>query len=565
MVNPITKTPLILFFIIISVTFVSASELTVTSVSPVNIIKNGDSVSGEILVDTTINGGGQSFMATLNPQDVRNFQNYGSDKPYPANSIQLEVTSFKEYVFYNIVNNNPLGVYEYQKENLYCPTNWLGACSENAPSCSGAEWEFYDETSFGNIRERVCIKKEQIAILGDFGSSVIKFNSNVKVSSGTKTQSKTISSGNEGQNSIDLGEAGMATWTGSKISGVSIPSVNSYLPLLQDGSSNWKVISNQKKLDYESAKNDIENFLSINNNQEFSSSDIAVKNTELDIKLSNTNNKKNSLVNDVSSLDYSYSANGGQEGVIIDLTNRVTLPEVLFRLKASWIGIVIPSGQPRITNVNADKFFSGQTGTIEVVVENVVEANGVFSVRLINCEPFIVPETSISSRTNVAKGSKETIGIPISSGTLSEEYSKSCSIEIYDVNEPSHKDSAPLTLELGTAKICEPNKVFVDGNIIKKCDSKGKNIEILKECPEGVKLYEDKGWDCVGEEKSVEGKTSKVKSYCSEDWECGNNYYCHTTITKCVQKSGCLELINNGNSEDKVDVVFVGDGYFDLE
>jgi len=31
----------------------------------------------------------------------------------------------------------------------------------------------------------------------DFGSSVIKFNSNVKVSSGTKTQSKTISSGNK--------------------------------------------------------------------------------------------------------------------------------------------------------------------------------------------------------------------------------------------------------------------------------------------------------------------------------------------------------------------------------
>ena len=68
----------------------------------VNIIKNGDSVSGEILVDTTINGGGQSFMATLSPQDVRNFQSYGSDKPYPANSIQLEVNSFEEYVFYNI-------------------------------------------------------------------------------------------------------------------------------------------------------------------------------------------------------------------------------------------------------------------------------------------------------------------------------------------------------------------------------------------------------------------------------------------------------------------------------
>jgi len=567
MVNPITKTPLILFFIIISVSFVSASELTVTSVSPVNIIKNGDSVSGEILVDTTINGGGQSFMATLNPQDVRNFQSYGSDKPYPANSIQLEVTGFEEYVFYNI-NNNYNNVYKYQANEINpCTTSWLGYCNADAPSCSnGAEWELRDKSNFNDyIEERVCIKKEQVATLGDFDSSVIKFNADVKVSSGGKTKSKTISSGNEGQNAIDLGEAGVATWTGSKISGVSIPSVNSYLPLLQDESSNWKVISNQKKLDYEGAKNSLEGFLNANKQITTNDNDFVYKKGQLTPLLEDANNKANSLVNDVASLDYSYNQNGGQEGIIIDLTNRVTLPEILFKLKASWIGIVIPSGQPRISNVNADKFFSGQTGTIEVTVENIGEATGVFSIRLVGCEPFIVPETSISSRTNVAKGTKETIGIPISSGTLSEEYTKSCSIEIYDVNEPSHKDSAPLTLELGTAKICEPNKVFVDGNTIKKCDSKGKNVEILKQCPEGVKLYDDKGWDCVGEEKVIEGKSSKVKSFCSEDWECGTNYYCHPTINKCVQKSGCLELINNGNSEDKVDVVFVGDGYFDLE
>ena len=245
--NFITKLLLIFVFIIISVDFVSASELTVTSVSPVNIIKNGDSVSGEILVDTTINGGGQSFMATLSPQDVRNFQSYGGDKPYPANSIQLEVNSFEEYVFYNI-NNNYLGIFEYQNNEVsFCPIT-LGVCSGDAPACSnGAEWELREKSVFGNVAKRVCIKKEQVATLGDFGSNVIKFNANVKVSSGAKTKSKTISSGNEGQNSIDLGEAGMATWTGSKISGVSIPSVNSYLPLLQDGSSNWKVISNQKK------------------------------------------------------------------------------------------------------------------------------------------------------------------------------------------------------------------------------------------------------------------------------------------------------------------------------
>src|SRR3989344_5311706 len=135
MFNSITKTLLIFAVVVISVSFVSANELTITSVSPANIIKNGDSVSGEILVDTTINGGGQSFMATLSPQEVRNFQSYGSDKPYPANSIQLEVNSFEEYVFYNI-NNNYLGVFEYQDNEVnLCPTS-LGICYGDAPACS---------------------------------------------------------------------------------------------------------------------------------------------------------------------------------------------------------------------------------------------------------------------------------------------------------------------------------------------------------------------------------------------------------------------------------------------
>src|SRR3989344_5651648 len=347
----ITKPILIFVFIIISVSFVSANELTVTSVSPVNIIKNGDSVSGEILVDTTINGGGQSFMATLNPQDVRNFQSYGSDKPYPANSIQLEVTGFEEYVFYNI-NNNYNNVYKYQANEINpCTTSWLGYCNADAPSCSnGAEWELRDKSNFNDyIEERVCIKKEQVATLGDFDSSVIKFNADVKVSSGGKTKSKTISSGNEGQNAIDLGEAGVATWTGSKISGVSLPSVTSYLPLLQDGNSNWKVVSNQKKLDYFTQKDILESDLNTYNGIFYpnSGAQFDTYKSQLETKMDNTNIKSNSLLNDVASLDYSYSENGGQQGIIIDLTNRVTLPEILFRLKASWIGIVIPSGQPR--------------------------------------------------------------------------------------------------------------------------------------------------------------------------------------------------------------------------
>jgi hypothetical protein len=57
-------------------------------------------------------------------------------------------------------------------------------------------------------------------------------------------------------------------------------------------------------------------------------------------------------------------------------------------------------------------------------------------------------------------------------------------------------------------------------------------------------------------------KCAKSPAYeCTTDTQCDKNSYCNLDIHACVVISGCSNLINNGDSKQKADIVFVGDGY----
>ena len=52
---------------------------------------------------------------------------------------------------------------------------------------------------------------------------------------------------------------------------------------------------------------------------------------------------------------------------------------------------------------------------------------------------------------------------------------------------------------------------------------------------------------------------------CARDGDCGRGEYCRKDIKACVAKSQCTSVIQNGGSSNKIDLVFVGDGYPDPE
>lgn len=56
-----------------------------------------------------------------------------------------------------------------------------------------------------------------------------------------------------------------------------------------------------------------------------------------------------------------------------------------------------------------------------------------------------------------------------------------------------------------------------------------------------------------------------VKYACCSDSDCGVSETCDLEIRKCVSRTGCLEVIKNGEPKDKLDILFVGDGYDDYK
>lgn len=56
-----------------------------------------------------------------------------------------------------------------------------------------------------------------------------------------------------------------------------------------------------------------------------------------------------------------------------------------------------------------------------------------------------------------------------------------------------------------------------------------------------------------------------IKYDCCGDSECGSYGTCNTAIHKCVEKTGCLNILFNGPTSSKLDLLFVGDGFDNYE
>ncbi|MBU3940403.1 MAG: hypothetical protein KKH88_00545 [Nanoarchaeota archaeon] len=52
---------------------------------------------------------------------------------------------------------------------------------------------------------------------------------------------------------------------------------------------------------------------------------------------------------------------------------------------------------------------------------------------------------------------------------------------------------------------------------------------------------------------------------CCSDSDCGGSTTCNTEVHACVEKSECQEVLINGGSNTKADILFVGDGYHSYE
>ncbi|MDO8537701.1 MAG: M64 family metallopeptidase, partial [archaeon] len=558
---------IVLLIIFLLALFVYAQEnFTVSSVSTSDVITRTTQPSQVYwIINTQFNGGGQYITGTINPNTIKGFMNGKASSSQP---LTITAEAVNEQVFYD-VSNEGVPIYKYRVESFDAPDNCiLGICYaiDNPQPCPGTpSWNFeFGKSVFQYTEKRYCIYKEQKGIKGTYNNPTINFSARITAQAGSITKQKTICSGAVAGcdgSSINFDDLGVATWSGSLITGDSPPNQDQFVAIKRSDNNRWQIARRPTFETYlplpqitNSQLDGLISYIASRNDED----QIAYVDSLIATTLTPVNQAADVLLAEDTSFTASPFTKDGNTGrVTITLNRRLTSPNIVFRIRADWIGLVIPSGKPKILNVSTEKFASGESGTINVQIQNVGDVAGTFSVILEGCEPFIQSTTSATSRETIQAGDIKNISIGISGGNISEQLSKTCKVKAYDINDPSSSDSSSVTIELEQAKACIPGKIFADGQSIKRCKADGSGIELVRNCDSGVISDGQGGFTC--------NQSSQTTSnpQCETDLDCGTGNVCVKELGVCAQKSGCVLVNNNGLSSDKVDIAFVGDEYFE--
>jgi len=160
----------------------------------------------------------------------------------------------------------------------------------------------------------------------------------------------------------------------------------------------------------------------------------------------------------------------------------------LFNISFAQIGVVTPSGEPKILSA----VYNQETSEIEIKVKNLADEGGAFYATISDC-PMAGQKYS-SQNIYFEAGETGTIYFPVSvsgKGT--------CEVKVTDYNWGT-SDSFPVILEEKTTetikpKICTPGERRMAGSCIYECNQEG-DEEIQTCCDNGV-IYDDiKMWKC---------------------------------------------------------------------
>jgi hypothetical protein len=564
-----------LLLILANFVFAQSEGFTVSSVSTSSVItKDTDPAKTYWIINTQFNGGGQSIVGTVSPDTVKSFM---GGKVYTKQNLSIQVTSVNEQVAYEVVNQ-AVPIYEYSIEVFEGNKSFLGYYNSDAPPCpSGTKWDIAlgKSTLLGKIAKRYCVTRIQVGTKGVYNNPTIGFNAKIKVSVGSKSDESTICSGSTSGcdgSSVSFGDLGVASWSGSLVTGESPPNQNNYVAIKRFDSNKWQIASSSLFDSYytkvgaaDVMLTDYALTLPISGDSQEA---ITQAGKKIVAAVTPVNQAADLLLDEDTSFTTSqFSTRDRNTGkVTVTLQRSLTSPNVIFRIRADWLGIYIPSGEPQILSVKSTAFQSGESGTVDVQVQNIGEAQGTFSAMLVDCDPFVISSSAQTSRKTIQSGDIDTIQISINGGTAARDLSKGCSVKVYDVNDPAIFTTADLTLEMKKPKICVPEIMYAEGKTIKKCNLAGSAIDIISTCQYGIIDDGLGGLSCAPEPVSSsqqKSNSTQLKKACGVDSDCDIDSFCNQQLHVCVSKSGCLAVINQGDAKDKVDIVFVGDGYSD--
>lgn len=489
----------IFIFLILNIQPIDATGqgFTVTSVSTSEVFtKITDPSTVYWIINVQIDGGGQSITGTIDPSTIKNFMN---GKVYTNKNFRIDINSANEQVVYDIIDEG-VRINKYQLESFDAPQSCpLGLCyrTGDPQQCSNADWNIeLGKTFFGHTIKRYCVTKQQEAIKGVYQNPLIKFDANIRLDVGDIVKEKTICSGSTlgcDGSSVSFDDVGTATWTGSLVTGEPAPNQNNFVAINRFNSNRWQIVSKSSFEYYLPSALDADSRLNSLANLFKNYGDVGAGDREINNVISSINVQTDNLLMEDSSFTSSPTTKDSNTGrITINLERKLTSQNIVFRIRADKVGIYIPSGQPKILDIKTSKFRSGEEGKIEIQVQNTGDAQGTFTAKLENCDLIIQTTSSQTSRKTLQPGDIDTIPLIISGGNVSEDITRTCSVKVYDINDPDVLTSSNVNIQLQKPRICDPNQEFADGNTIKRCNKDGTIIDIVENCKYGIE-HDKKG------------------------------------------------------------------------
>jgi hypothetical protein len=536
---------------IISLTFSIASgfAFSTLSVSQNDFVSNDNYLDGKAwLLTVSEDGNSQSAKGTIQGEKLKT-----DDGGYAKSDLTIKTEVTEQSCDYNLRQNYDPDIYVYNLQ-LIKSNAWSWELDKYIDQCedkSQGAWGFIEGKYNYYIYNVYCLTKHKIGVPGSIKSPTTNFEAKLTVQKDSDSKTATISS--TSAKSVKLSNVAYAHWAGSLSSGEQCPDPGSegYM-IVHDETGNWVLTKSRLYDSYLSYKqNTFDDFIYDDMADEISRwTGVSIDTIDnLQSRINDLNSRANNAITEFGYSDFRVTSNSLSSGQAhIELDRTIQFPVITMHVKADWLGIVIPVGEPKITSISAEDFEEGKNGQIKVTVKNIGDATASFGISA-SCESPIKQVGTAQTISNLRDGSQKTVTITLS-GATNKEVTKKCTVNVYDLNNPDMKDSDTVTVTLKPIRLCDPGETRCDGETQKICNKDGSAWEKTdsKACikPDCTKDSECADNSACTQDKCVSGKcenTYVISSTCPGEKFCvysvdGNEYNKVTTEKDCCELQG---------------------------
>jgi len=184
-----------------------------------------------------------------------------------------------------------------------------------------------------------------------------------------------------------------------------------------------------------------------------------------------------------------------QGNIKLGLEKTITNSKILLRIKAGWLGVKVPSGEPKIVSLEKedDIYHSGTFAVIKGVFTNTGESESGFRINL-DCISYI-SQVGSEILVTIAPGDTKEVNIPYV-GSFPATVSTGCTVKMTDVNAMPPKTSTKSISITGTGAggACIDGTPRAVGTRIEECKN-GVWI-VVKDCGDTPIAFTDDGLRC---------------------------------------------------------------------